>query len=87
VPPIWPGAGYAHLALQTDPLRTVTPAELQSLLDPDARENFSHLLDLTHTVQRDVGLGIPFTMTAARSGLKPLAALMAACRTRHRSCA
>lgn len=37
----------------------------------------SLLLDLTHTVQRDIGDGIHFTMTAARSGLKPLAALMA----------
>jgi hypothetical protein len=37
----------------------------------------SQLLDLTHTVERDIGEGIHFTMTAARSGLKPLAALMA----------
>jgi hypothetical protein len=37
----------------------------------------SQLLDLTHTVQRDIGEGIHFTMTAARSGLKPLAGLMA----------
>jgi hypothetical protein len=37
----------------------------------------SLLLDLTHTVQRDAGLGIAFTMNAARSGMKPLAALMA----------
>ena len=36
----------------------------------------SLLLDLTHTVQRDIGEGIHFTMTAARSGLKPLAALL-----------
>ncbi len=38
----------------------------------------SQLLDLTHTVQREVATGIQFTMTAARSGLKPLAALMVA---------
>lgn len=38
----------------------------------------SQLLDLTHTVQRDIGEGIHFTMTATRSGLKPLAALMEA---------
>ncbi len=37
----------------------------------------SQLLDLTHTVQREIGQGIAFTMTAARSGLKPLAALLA----------
>jgi hypothetical protein len=37
----------------------------------------SQLLDLTHTVQREIGEGIHFTMTAARSGLKPLAALLA----------
>ena len=37
----------------------------------------SQLLDLTHTVQRDIGEGIHFTMTAARSGLTPLAALLA----------
>jgi hypothetical protein len=36
----------------------------------------SLLLDLTHTVRRDIGLGTPFTLTAARSGLKPLAALL-----------
>jgi hypothetical protein len=35
------------------------------------------LLDLTHTVHNDLGQGIAFTMTAARSGLKPLALLMA----------
>ncbi len=43
---------------------------------PDFRS--SQLLDLTHTVQRDIASGIQFTMTAARSGLKPLAALMQA---------
>jgi hypothetical protein len=37
----------------------------------------SQLLDLTHTVRRDIGEGIQFTMTAARSGLKPLAVLLA----------
>jgi hypothetical protein len=42
---------------------------------PDFRS--SQLLDLTHTVQREIGEGIHFTMTAARSGLKPLAALLA----------
>ena len=36
----------------------------------------SLLLDLTHQVSRDLGHGIQFTMTAARSGLKPLARLM-----------
>ena len=36
----------------------------------------SLLLDLTHQVSRDLGHGIQFTMTAARSGLKPLAGLM-----------
>ena len=41
---------------------------------PDFRS--SQLLDLTHTVQRDIGEGIHFTMTATRSGLKPLAALI-----------
>ncbi len=41
---------------------------------PDFRS--SQLLDLTHTVQRDIASGIHFTMTAARSGLKPLARLM-----------
>ena len=36
------------------------------------------LLDLTHELKTDVGHGLQFTMTNARSGLKPLAALMQA---------
>lgn len=35
-----------------------------------------HLLDLTHQIQRDIGHGVKFTLTQARSGLKALAGVL-----------
>jgi len=48
----------------------------QPAAPPGALLRSTLLLDLTHQVQREIGEGIHFTMTAARSGLKPLGALM-----------
>ena len=64
----------------------VTPLDLP-VLGPDnaarywgeaRRDEFRStlLLDLTHEIKADVGHGLQFTMTNARSGLRPLAALM-----------
>jgi len=40
-----------HRALQAEPLRPVSPAELQALRDPDARENYGHVLGLRDALQ------------------------------------
>lgn len=54
-------------------------ATLTRYFEQAARPDFRSplLLDLTHTVQRELGQGIALTMAAARSGLKPLSTLLA----------